>query len=161
VEYLASPVRSFDLCMGFDLVAGRESFGEKELSVPENGTRRPLAPPRVCPPNVVPTHSSSSRFAFSRHIVVGSLVCTLDFIGNSRIARPLMPIHREAKMTEEHTSRGRTQDRARVAAGQDHEVRYEARKEGISREDVKQAVHEVGNSRKKVEARLEAGEEPD
>ncbi len=28
------------------------------------------------------------------------------------------------------TSRGRTQDRARVAAGQDHELKYEAKKEG-------------------------------
>lgn len=56
------------------------------------------------------------------------------------------------------THRGRAQDRARVAAGQDHEVRYEANKEGVSKAEVKQAVHEVGNSRKKVEARLEDGE---
>lgn len=67
----------------------------------------------------------------------------------------------ETEMAHEHTSRGRAQDRARVAAGQDHEVRYEARKEGVSHEDVQQAVHDVGNSRKKVEARLEAGDEPD
>lgn len=56
------------------------------------------------------------------------------------------------------TNRGRAQDRARVAAGQDHEVRYEANKEGVSKAEVKQAVHEAGNSRKKVEARLEDGE---
>lgn len=59
------------------------------------------------------------------------------------------------------TSRGRVQDRARVAAGQDHEVRYEARKEGVSPADVKKAVHEAGNSRKKVEAHLDAGETSD
>jgi hypothetical protein len=53
------------------------------------------------------------------------------------------------------TSRGRAQDRARVAAGQDHEVRYEADKEGVSKSDVKDAVKEAGNSRPKVEAELE------
>jgi hypothetical protein len=53
------------------------------------------------------------------------------------------------------TSRGRAQDRARVAAGQDHEVRYEAKKEGVSKQKVKDAVREVGNSRRKVEAELE------
>jgi NACalpha-BTF3-like transcription factor len=53
------------------------------------------------------------------------------------------------------TSRGRNQDRARVAAGQEHEVRYEAKKKGVSREDVKQAVKSVGNSRDKVETALE------
>lgn len=47
------------------------------------------------------------------------------------------------------------QDRARVAGGQDHEVRYEAEKEGVSKVEVKEAVKEVGNSRKKVEAKLE------
>jgi hypothetical protein len=53
------------------------------------------------------------------------------------------------------TSRGRSQDRARVAAGQDHEVRYEAEKEGVSKGEVKQAVKKVGNSRKKVEHELD------
>ena len=52
------------------------------------------------------------------------------------------------------SSRGRAQDRANVAAGQDHEVRYEAKKEGVSKTEVKKAVKEVGNSRKKVEAEL-------
>jgi hypothetical protein len=56
---------------------------------------------------------------------------------------------------EEHTNRGRNQDRARVAGGQEHEVRYEAKKEGVSKDDVKQAVKVVGNSRKKVEDELE------
>ncbi|MEI3807598.1 DUF3606 domain-containing protein [Agrobacterium sp. CCNWLW32] len=53
------------------------------------------------------------------------------------------------------SNRGRNQDRARVAGGQDHEVRYEAKKEGVSKEDVKEAVRDVGNSRKKVESELD------
>jgi predicted DNA-binding protein YlxM (UPF0122 family) len=56
------------------------------------------------------------------------------------------------------SNRGRNQDRARVAAGQDYEVRYEAEKEGVSKQAVRDAVKEVGNSRKKVEARLEEGD---
>lgn len=55
------------------------------------------------------------------------------------------------------TSRGRAQDRARVAGGQDHEVRYEARKEGVSQDEVKKSIKDVGNSRDKVEADLEKG----
>ncbi|MBY3432666.1 DUF3606 domain-containing protein [Rhizobium laguerreae] len=54
-----------------------------------------------------------------------------------------------------NSTRGRNQDRARVAAGQKHEVRYEAEKEGVSQDKVKQAVKDVGNSRKRVEKRLE------
>jgi hypothetical protein len=53
------------------------------------------------------------------------------------------------------TSRGRAQDRARVAGGQDHEVKYEAKKEGVSKDAVKKTVKNVGNSRKKVEAELD------
>jgi len=54
------------------------------------------------------------------------------------------------------TTRGRAQDRARVAGGQDHEVRYEARKEGVSKGQVKAAVKKAGNSRTKVEQELKA-----
>jgi len=46
------------------------------------------------------------------------------------------------------------QDRARVAGGQDHEVRYEADKTGPSKTEVKEAVKSVGNSRKSVEKKL-------
>ncbi|PYE41671.1 DUF3606 domain-containing protein [Rhizobium sp. Leaf371] len=53
------------------------------------------------------------------------------------------------------TSRGRNQDRARVATGQDHEVAYEAKKEDVSKDSVKDAVKAVGNSRSKVEDKLE------
>jgi len=57
-------------------------------------------------------------------------------------------------MTKTETSRGRAQDRARVAGGQDHEVKYEAKKEGVSKDTVKHAVKNAGPSRKKVEAEL-------
>jgi hypothetical protein len=55
---------------------------------------------------------------------------------------------------KKQTSRGRKQDRARVAGGQDYEVRYQAKKSGTSRAAVKKAVRKVGTSRKKVERRL-------
>lgn len=52
------------------------------------------------------------------------------------------------------TTRGRSQDRAKVAGGQDHEVKYEAGKTGASKDEVKQAVKSAGNSRTKVEEKL-------
>ena len=52
------------------------------------------------------------------------------------------------------TTRGRAQDRAKVAGGQDHEVRYEADKTGKSKDDVKEAVKSAGNSREAVEKKL-------
>ena len=52
------------------------------------------------------------------------------------------------------TARGRKQDRARVAGGQDYEVRYEAKKTGKGAVAVKKAVKTVGNARKRVEKRL-------
>jgi len=58
-----------------------------------------------------------------------------------------------AKKTKK-TARGRSQDRRRVAGGQDYEVRYEAEKTGRSKGAVKKAVKKVGTSRKKVERRL-------
>jgi hypothetical protein len=57
-----------------------------------------------------------------------------------------------AKKTK--TTRARKQDRARVAGGQDYEVRYEAKKTGKSAPAVKKAVKKVGNARKRVEKRL-------
>jgi hypothetical protein len=65
---------------------------------------------------------------------------------------PSKTIRRAAMAT---TSRGRAQDRAKVAAGQDHEVRYEAKKEGVSKDTVKKAVKSAGNSRKKVETEID------
>lgn len=52
------------------------------------------------------------------------------------------------------SNRGRSQDRSRVAGGQDHEVRYEAKKTGASAAEVKRAVKTSGNSRRKVEREL-------
>lgn len=52
------------------------------------------------------------------------------------------------------TTRGRSQDRKRVAGGQDYEVNYEAEKTNSSSEQVKKAVKSVGNSRTKVEKKL-------
>ena len=47
------------------------------------------------------------------------------------------------------------QDRSKVAGKQDHEVRYEADKKNVSKDAVKQAVKDVGNSREKVEDKLD------
>ena len=58
-------------------------------------------------------------------------------------------------MTKEQTSRGRAQDRQRVAGGQDHEVRYESEKMEVSKDKVRDAVKSEGNSRDKVEHKLE------
>jgi len=60
----------------------------------------------------------------------------------------------EQKASGAKTARGRKQDRARVAGGQDYEVGYEAKKSGRSASAVKKAVKKVGNSRKKVERKL-------
>jgi hypothetical protein len=48
----------------------------------------------------------------------------------------------------------RKQDGARVAGGQDYEVRYTAKKTKKSAGAVKKAVKKVGSSRKRVERRL-------
>ena len=58
-------------------------------------------------------------------------------------------------MTKEQTSRGRAQDRQKVAGGQDHEVRYEADKMDVSKDEVRDAVKSEGNSRDKVERKLD------
>jgi hypothetical protein len=52
------------------------------------------------------------------------------------------------------TARGRKQDRARVAGGQDYEVRYEAKQTGKTKAKVKRAVKRAGPSRKRVERAL-------
>lgn len=55
------------------------------------------------------------------------------------------------------TARGHKQDRARVAGGQDYEVRYESRKTRRSAPAVMKAVKKVGNSRERVENGSAAG----
>ena len=62
-----------------------------------------------------------------------------------------------ASTAKKQTARGRKQDRARVAGGQEYEVRYEAKKTGKSASAVKKTVKKVGNSRKKVEKTLKPG----
>jgi Protein of unknown function (DUF3606) len=63
-----------------------------------------------------------------------------------------METAKEPRMAK--TSRGRKQDRARVAGGQKHEVRYQAKKTGRSPAAVRRAAKKVGVSRKKVERQL-------
>ena len=55
------------------------------------------------------------------------------------------------------SARGRAQDRARVAGGQDYEVSYTAKKNRRSASSVKKAVKKVGNSRKRVTKALKRG----
>jgi Protein of unknown function (DUF3606) len=57
-------------------------------------------------------------------------------------------------MMAKKSARGRKQDRARVAGGQDYEVRYEAKKTGKSKAKVKRAAKKAGPSRKRVEREL-------
>lgn len=57
---------------------------------------------------------------------------------------------------KKQTSRGRKQDRASAASGQDYEVRYEAKKTRKSASAMKKAVKRAGSSRKKVEWQLQS-----
>ena len=57
-------------------------------------------------------------------------------------------------MKKTESSKGRAQDRAKVAGGQEHEIRYEKDKLNLSGQEVKDAVKSEGNSRKKVEEKL-------
>ena len=57
-------------------------------------------------------------------------------------------------MDNTQSNRGRNQDRAKVAGEQDYEVNYEKRKMNVSADEVKKAVKQEGNSRKKVEKKL-------
>ncbi|HVF80489.1 MAG TPA: DUF3606 domain-containing protein [Flavisolibacter sp.] len=50
-------------------------------------------------------------------------------------------------------------DRAKVAGEEDYEVAFLAKKFGVSAEQVRKAIEEVGNSRKKIEERLRRGKE--
>jgi hypothetical protein len=52
-------------------------------------------------------------------------------------------------MADDKTKRGGA-DRARVAAGEGYEVRYFARKHGISRDQAEQLIKQVGNNREKL-----------
>ncbi len=50
-------------------------------------------------------------------------------------------------MADEKTTRGRNQDRERVAGGQEYEVEYFARKHGISAEQARELIKQHGNNR--------------
>jgi hypothetical protein len=60
-------------------------------------------------------------------------------------------------METKKTTRGRAQDRSKVAGGQDYEVSYESKKTGKSAEAIKKAVKKTGNSRKKIESGMQGG----
>jgi Protein of unknown function (DUF3606) len=60
-----------------------------------------------------------------------------------------------AKRAKKHTARGRKQDRARVAGGQDYEVQYTAKTTRKSAASVKK--QKVGSSRKRVVKALKRG----
>ena len=55
---------------------------------------------------------------------------------------------------EKQSSRGRGQDRRKVAGGQEHEVNYESKKTGASTKQVKKAIQSAGNERSEVEKKL-------
>jgi hypothetical protein len=57
-------------------------------------------------------------------------------------------------MQTKQSTKGRSQDRSKVAGGQDYEVGYEKNKLNVSGKEVKDAVKSEGNSRKKVEKKL-------
>jgi len=52
------------------------------------------------------------------------------------------------------SNRGRSQDRGKVAGGQEHEVNYEKNKMNVSSKAVKNAVKKVGNQRENVEKNI-------
>jgi hypothetical protein len=58
------------------------------------------------------------------------------------------------KKKAKKSTRGRAQDRARVAGGQKYEVAYQAKKTKKMASTVRKAVKKVGNSRKKVNKAL-------
>lgn len=57
-------------------------------------------------------------------------------------------------MSDDKNNRGQG-DRSRVAAGEGYELSYFARKHGISEEQAKQLIAEVGNDRAKLDAAAE------
>jgi hypothetical protein len=58
-------------------------------------------------------------------------------------------------MSDDMKNRG-SQDRSRIAMGEEHEVRYWTEALGVSREKLQQAVDKVGNSAEAVRKELAA-----
>jgi hypothetical protein len=81
--------------------------------------------------------------AMARCVLPGSRI----HVGYEQMETPAMAAKKQS-------ARGPKQDRARVAGGQKHEVRYESKKTGTSRAAVKKAIKKVGNSRRKVDREL-------
>jgi hypothetical protein len=59
-------------------------------------------------------------------------------------------------MKKPKTTRGRAQDRRLVAGGEGYEVNYFATKHGITREQSREIIARIGNSRPKLNAAAEA-----
>ena len=58
-------------------------------------------------------------------------------------------------MAEDRSTRGRNQDRSRVAGEQEYEVEYFARKRGLTAEQARQLIKEHGNSREVLDREAE------
>jgi hypothetical protein len=58
-------------------------------------------------------------------------------------------------MAEDRSTRGRNQDRSRVAGEQEYEVEYFARKHGLTAEQARQLINEHGNNRAMLDATAE------
>jgi hypothetical protein len=72
-----------------------------------------------------------------------------------RLSAALEPTNRGRRQMMTHTAKGTSQDRRLIAGSQDHEVRYEPKRTGSAKKDVKQAINKVGNSRRNVEKELD------
>jgi hypothetical protein len=57
---------------------------------------------------------------------------------------------------DKKTTRGRSQDRSKIAGGQEYEVNYEKNKLGVSKEAIRKEIKKEGNSRKKIEKNLKS-----
>ena len=53
-------------------------------------------------------------------------------------------------MADTKSNRGGSSDRRRVAGGQGYEVRYFARKHGISQQEARDLIKRIGNDREKL-----------
>lgn len=61
-----------------------------------------------------------------------------------------MLLQKHFTMADDKNIRG-GQDRSRVAGNEEYELQHIAQKLGVSTEDVRRAIEQVGNSREKVE----------
>lgn len=59
---------------------------------------------------------------------------------------------------DKKTTRGRSQDRSKIAGSQDYEVNYEKNKMNVSGDAVKKEIQSEGNSRKKIEKKLKSND---